>query len=569
MVKKNVLTPVLAGVLGLSIVGSGVGYVMVNKNADTAKDEKTKSENSVTVSPKLSVMAENIGNTLDKAQDIISGEVDYAYEGSVSLSFGKAITEDAGVDMKDIGMTVSSQQKGGNESGEIALTYDGKKIVTVDQVYSREDSDTIYVKIPELSDAYVKVKAEDTDEYVEQFIGGNIDELTQAAEEMDFDFDAEAFEADIKAYEQVIKDNFPAVKEEGTKSGNIDGVSYEYSSKSYDITGADAQNIIVAVLEKVKTDDNIKELYDQGIEEMYSSYSYIGDDEASVPTFEETIDEMIDSIKEDDLASDDSKVVLEVYEDGNGGFTGFTLTPDGEDGELRYIVVSDDSAEGIDMYFDAGDGTKMTAYGSMKASDDAVNGSYTISTTDEGEETMKMVYTVTDMKTVGDNFAGSIKLDISVNDDGESTSMWYEIVSNSTADDVDVAFDLGLDGESAMTLTVKASKTEASDVELPGDDAVIYDALDEEQLNQYLESCDVEGFQEKLKESLGEELYDELFSTPSYGGYDYDWDYDWDDDWDDDWDSDYGWDSDFDWDDFDWDDDWGSGSGSLTYEEPA
>ena len=41
MVKKNVLTPVLAGVLGVAVVGSGVGYFVLNKNAD--KNEKTKS----------------------------------------------------------------------------------------------------------------------------------------------------------------------------------------------------------------------------------------------------------------------------------------------------------------------------------------------------------------------------------------------------------------------------------------------------------------------------------------------------------------------------------------------
>ena len=33
MVKNKVLTPVLAGVLGLSIVGSGLGYYFVNKDS--------------------------------------------------------------------------------------------------------------------------------------------------------------------------------------------------------------------------------------------------------------------------------------------------------------------------------------------------------------------------------------------------------------------------------------------------------------------------------------------------------------------------------------------------------
>lgn len=556
MVKKNVLTPVLAGVLGLSIVGSGVGYFVVNKDADKT-GEKTKNDG-VTVSPKLSVMAENISNTLDKAQDIISGEVDYAYEGSVSLKFGEAITKDLDTDIQEFGMSASSQQKAGNESAEIALTYGGKKIVTVDQVYSRENSEVMYVKIPELSDAYIKVNREDAEKYVEEDFGYDLDGYTQAVDDIDFDVDD--FEADIKAYEKVIKDNFPAVKEEGTKSGTIDGVAYEYTSKSYDITGPDAQKIAVAVLEKVKTEETLKKAYDDRMQEMYSTlYNgvYDSDDELPIPTFEDSINEMIDSIKEEDFADDNSKLLLETYEDADGEFMGFEFKPDGEDGELRYIVVSNDTAEGIDLFFDAGDGTQMKAYGSMKAEGDAVNGGYTISATDDGAETVKVAYTVKDVKAVGDNFAGTIKVDLSYTEDGETSSMWYEIASKSTADDVDVSFDFGMNNESAFTLTVTGKKTEASDVEIPGDGATIYDALDEEQMNKYLESCDVEGFQEKIKENLGEELYDQLFASRTvendWQTGDVTWDYD--DDWssDIDWDSDFDWDDDFDWSDFDFD----------------
>lgn len=118
MVKKNVLTPVLAGVLGVAVVGSGVGYFVLNKNADKASSEKSKNQSSVVVSPKLSVMAENITNTIDKATEIAKGDVDYAYSGSFNISFGPAITKNMPTAPKDFGMTVSSKQKGGNEGGD-------------------------------------------------------------------------------------------------------------------------------------------------------------------------------------------------------------------------------------------------------------------------------------------------------------------------------------------------------------------------------------------------------------------------------------------------------------------
>ena len=515
MVKKNVLTPVLAGVLGVTIVGSGVGYFVLNKDADKNGSEKTKNEASVTVSPKLSVMAENISNTLDKAQEIADGSVDYAYEGSVNYSFGSFVTNNTGMEIKDIGIKVSSKQKGGNEGGDVTVSYDGKDLFTVNEVYNRENSEEMYVKIPELSDAYIKVNRADAENYLKDEMGMDMSQYTAAAQDIDFDVDA--FEADLKEYEQLIKDNFPEVKEEGKKEGDIDGVSYSYTSKSYDVTSEDANKIATAVLEKAKTDENFKKLYEDGVEKSLSAAYTTSAGAGEAPTYESMIDDMLESVKAD-TASDD-KVALEMYENGDGDFMGFTLKPDGEEGELRYIVASSDSAEGMDVYFDSGDGETVTVYGALKSDNDVVNGTYTMSSTEDGKEVVKVVYTVTDLQNVGENFSGTIRIDAKTDDEYEgAASGWVEIVSASTADDVDVTFDIGVNGESAVTMKVTGSKTEATDVEVPSADATIYNALDEEELNKYIESCDTEGFMNKIKDAMGEEMFNAMFGgADAYG----------------------------------------------------
>lgn len=525
MVKKNVLTPVLAGVLGVAVVGSGVGYFVLNKNADK-ENEKTKSNSTVVVSPKLSVMAENISNTLDRAAGIAKGDVDYAYEGSFNVSFGPALTKEMPTAPKDFGMTVSSQQKGGNEGGDIVLTYGGQKVVTVNQVYSRENSEEMYVRVPELSEAYIKVNKDEAEKYVTDSVGVDLSEYAKTAESIDFD--VEAFEADIKDYEKVVKDNFPEAKEEGKKSGDIDGLTYEYTSKSYDLTAADAQKVAKAVLEKAKGDENFKKLYEQGVDAANQSMAKYGE-ESSTPSYEEAIDKMLEEVNGD--INGESSVVLETYENSNGEFTGFLLKPNDEDGELKLITVSNENAEGMDMTFDSGDGDSYTAYGALKSENDTVNGGYTISVSEGGEESVKVVYTVTDMKNVGDNFAGTLRVDLNVNDGSEANSGWMEVKSNSTADDVDVSFDFGFNGENALTMTMTSKKTEASDVALPGSDAKIYNALDEEQMNEYLSTCDTEGFMNKLKEALGDEMYNSIMgsSSSSYSSQiDDDDDFDWD-----------------------------------------
>ncbi len=519
MVKKNVLTPVLAGVLGVAVVGSGVGYFVLNKNADKASSEKSKNQSSVVVSPKLSVMAENITNTIDKATEIAKGDVDYAYSGSFNISFGPAITKNMPTAPKDFGMTVSSKQKGGNEGGDIELTYGGQKVVTVNQVYSRENSEEMYVRVPELSEAYIKVNRAEAESYLKDSVGIDFDQYAQTAQ--NFDFDTEAFEADIKEYEQLVKDNFPEAKENGTKSGDIDGVSYEYTSKSYELTAADGQKVVTAVLEKAKTDENFKKLYEQGVEaanqQSSAMYEKYGEEAPSTPSYEEAIDKMLEEVKGE--IKDDKTVMLETYENSDGQFAGFNLKPSDEKGELKFISVSNENAEGLDINFDSGDGTAVTAYGALKSENDVVNGTYTVTSTDDGEENMKVVYTMTDMKNVGENFAGTIRFDVSVNEDGTSDSIWMEVKSDSTADDLDVTFDIGLNGENAFTMKMTGEKTEASDVDVPGSDAQVFNALDEEQMNKYLETCDTEGFMNKLKENLGDEMYNSLFGSSSSSSY--------------------------------------------------
>ena len=67
MVKNKVLTPVLAGVLGLSIVGSGLGYYFVNKDSNDGKTEGGKA--------KLTQVADNINNTLGTAEKAIKANL--------------------------------------------------------------------------------------------------------------------------------------------------------------------------------------------------------------------------------------------------------------------------------------------------------------------------------------------------------------------------------------------------------------------------------------------------------------------------------------------------------------
>ena len=151
MVKNKVLTPVLAGVLGLSIVGSGLGYYFVNKDSNDGKTEGGKA--------KLTQVADNINNTLGTAEKAIKGELDFAYNATATVSFGEGFTEQAGVSLQPISVTTVTKQKGSNTAADVSLTYGGYNLVSANAIYSR-DNKSAYVRIPELSDAYLMVNVD-------------------------------------------------------------------------------------------------------------------------------------------------------------------------------------------------------------------------------------------------------------------------------------------------------------------------------------------------------------------------------------------------------------------------
>lgn len=516
MVKNNVLTPVLAGVLGLSLVGSGVGFYMMNKNAKGNADDPTAANRT---SPKLSVMAQNVDNTIDKAEKAAKGELDYANNAVVKVSFGSGMQEETGETLKDIEFDINAKQKGGNQEVNAKFLYDSKTIASLNEVLQRNgDNDVIYVQVPELSDAYVSIDQNSIDELMKQSSGMTLDALDKTTE--DVDFDAEAFEASLEGYEKAVKDNFPGVKEESKLDGDIAGVSYSYTSKSYDLTEADGVKIAIACLENAKTDSFVKSYYDNAMEAESETMKQYNPD-YQVPTYESVIDEAINDLKSDTSTSDEV-VKLVTYENSNGEFAGFELRPEGEEGVIKFITVSTDEAEGIDMVVDIDD-EKMTCYGAIKLEGDALNGGYDFSYKGYGDEEAKASYKVTDVKTVGDVFSGTIRFDVSA----EGESIWWEIVSNSTDDNVDVKMNCGENGKDLVTVTITSTKTEASDVKVP--DGKIYNYSDQAQLDEYLNGCDVDDFTENAKSALGEDLYNDLFgasNTTDYSDWESD-DFDW------------------------------------------
>ena len=69
MIKNKVLTPVLASVLGVSVIGSGVGYYLVNKDSGETSGPKEKMD-SMKIS--LTQVEKSVNTATDDVQKAVS-----------------------------------------------------------------------------------------------------------------------------------------------------------------------------------------------------------------------------------------------------------------------------------------------------------------------------------------------------------------------------------------------------------------------------------------------------------------------------------------------------------------
>lgn len=534
MVKNKVLTPVLAGVLGLSIVGSGLGYYFVNKDSNDGKTEGGKA--------KLTQVADNINNTLGTAEKAIKGELDFAYNATATVSFGEGFTEQAGVSLQPISVTTVTKQKGSNTAADVSLTYGGNNLVSANAVYSR-DNKSAYVQIPELSDAYLMVNVDSLKDKVGSELssqGIDLDSLFDSAEGADVDFDTDALEKDLEEYKKVMEDSFPKPVDGEKKTGDIDGNEYSYTTKEYTISGNDVKAAFKAVLDKAKDDATLKDMFSKAgvADKLGMSYDEI------ISQYADSMDSLFESDNLDETAT------FNAYYSGDD-FAGFSLEKDGE-GATLYTILKDDVVA-VDFSLNMGSEGSASFKGSAKTVDGVTNGKFTMKmetaadidadmTSADGGlsleptmavspsinfDTMEAEVTLKDLKEEGDAFSGTIRFDVNGTSDSQAVSGWVELASASTADKLDLSVEFGMNGKQFITMAVTGNKTEASDITVPSGDK-IYDMTNDDQMNTYLAGCDSDGFVANVKKVLGDEVYNMLVNAEGdlesdyddYGDYD-------------------------------------------------
>ena len=509
MLKKSFLTPVLSGVLALTVVGSGVLYYFDRSGEKDGGKDKTNEKG-------ISHVSENIGDTIDLAEKAIKGELDFSYSAEAELKLGEGLTKDIGYEVKPFAVSAATKQKGKKTAADMKFKYDSKDIATLNTVYDNE-TETVYIKSPELSDAYLSASADDITKLMEG--SGLADELKSvsptgssvtamasgyayadifdALSEIDYG----ALADDMEGYWKLIVENCPEGKESGNISGDIDGNSYNYQVKTYEVTGQVMYDIMIDVTEKAKSDEVIKDLFvKMGISE--SDYDTV-------------LDSMISEIEPEEEELKEVLMSVDVYYDGETA-VGFSTSIEDEL-NVKMVSIETDEVYAVDMTMDIDNSQIFTFKGSARNDGGKVNGKFDLSV-DDGSDNVGMSMTFTDLQAQGELFSGSMKYDLTVVDAGETVSPSIELVSNSTEDKLDITVNIEESGTNYLTVTVTGEETDASDITVPSDN--IY-SFDESGVEAYIATCKTDELEENIKNALGSDLYNDIFGGSENGDPDY------------------------------------------------
>ncbi len=540
MAKGSILTPVLAGVLGVSVIGSGVAYYNVYVK-DSAKDENAKNGKKKDTSIALSVdeAAENIEAQIGKAQKIAKGEFDEGYKGTVTYTppSGGQIGE---LGLKGITVGAEAKQKDKMSGMDYSVAYDSTNLLTVNVVYDNE-SETAYVKIPELSDAYLYGTTEEIESWVNDNMGNPMDSLKTAnpirggggddfndviIEDSAYtetdplvvptmsaatpapdlsaleDVDFSALFDDLATYVDTVKENAPEAKDADDYTVTNGSESITLTTKRYTITNEDAKKVVNAVAEKGKSDTTINDFF------------------SKMGMSSEDIDGFWNSLTEEFNSESDETVTLDVYYNGDE-IQGLKATPSDDSGESIYYVMASDKEKLIfDCKVNVDGSDDMTGSGLVTMKDDVMDGSLSVKS-----DEMEFTLTFNQLTATDDTLKGKMSIDGKAEEQTFNVNYEFDCSGN----DSSITVSGSVAGEDIGTINVSTQQTDASDISVPTGTG--YKLSDEQQLQSYAESCDIEGWMNTVKGALGDELYGQLFGSMagmSGGSTDFD-DYNFDD----------------------------------------
>ena len=375
MKRKKITAILLASLMGISAVPATTWAADSYKETEKAAFAKMIEEFGADYAKSLSEMdtEEVKGNAEIKVSLEDGGKAILGMLSPVDISWLADASISGNVSMSDKSMTEFMD-----------VNVNGTKICTIEYYFDTENSE-IYMRIPELSDGYIKMNMEQmTQEAVEeadQELDSSFTTSLDLADSMNSYFstlenlpEPDLVTSILTRYTDIIFDNVADAENPGAQVAVAGDVSQELSFLEGHVKQAEALPMFQQILDTAKSDEELKGLIETWTEAM-------NDPDYTYETFLEAIEDMEKDLDTEADETDESGFILRAWVDSDGEVVGrqFLLNDDEQEEELfGYLCTADGEKRGFSMQLGSGD-DKVAIEGSGELNGDLLSGTYTIS----------------------------------------------------------------------------------------------------------------------------------------------------------------------------------------------
>ena len=375
MKRKKITAILLASLMGISAVPATTWAADSYKETEKAAFAKMIEECGADYAKSLSEMdtEEVKGNAEIRVSLEDGGKAILGMLSPVDISWLADASISGNVSMSDKSMTEFMD-----------VNVNGTKICTIEYYFDTENSE-IYMRIPELSDGYIKMNMEQmTQEAVEeadQELDSSFTTSLDLADSMNSYFstlenlpEADLVTSILTRYTDIIFDNVADAENPGAQEAVAGDVSQVLSVLEGHVTQAEALPMFQQILDTAKSDEELKGLIETWTEAM-------NDPDYTYETFLEAIEDMEKDLDTEADETDESGFILRAWVDSDGEVVGrqFLLNDDEQEEELfGYLCTADGEKRGFSMQLGSED-EKVAIEGSGELNGDLLSGTYTIS----------------------------------------------------------------------------------------------------------------------------------------------------------------------------------------------
>ena len=454
----------------------------------TACGEKNKNEaESLSVKEMLADVFDTTFNS-SSFSGVFSGEADTASKTNATIEFGKGVTDALGVEVKPLSLTSETKLKGAKAGTDISITYDGNNLASLNGVYDNE-AKKVYIKVPELSDAYLSVSSDDFKDLKSQLLPAETTDLKSVTGISALsalssiknlsNIKVDKYEKILDDYIKVITDKLPDEYEKDDFKGKISEVEYSYKQRTYTLTSDNIKNIIEAVFEKLKSDEDVKKL---AVNILGSALGLTEDDYAA------KVDNAKNSLLKEVSQVEKAEISL-IYDDDD--VVGIKLN------DATMVCVDENDAYAIGV---EGEGVSysFTAVKDGKKLD--IDCESNITAADEDTQDVSFILNIEDFEITDKENGlanGDVKLAAKFGDDTAKLDVVYKAEESKQNSEINIS----VNDTQYAKITLLSEITNASDVSIPS--GTIY-TMDE--IEKYQSSMKLDKFITNIQKALGDDL---------------------------------------------------------------